>query len=72
MLLMPACFRVRGTSLGFDMSSSCLLLSGDADSKIAYSGVNPMITNMAISDWISKGIAKDLQVTDKFEERARL
>jgi hypothetical protein len=30
------------------------------------SGVNPMVTNMAISDWISRGIARGL------EERPRL
>jgi len=31
-----------------------------------------MVTNMGISDWISRGIAKDLKLADKFEERARL
>lgn len=43
-----------------------------ADSVMTYSGVNPMITNMALSDWISRGIAKDLNGADTFEERARL
>ncbi|CAD6586944.1 MAG: hypothetical protein ASARMPRED_002881 [Alectoria sarmentosa] len=36
------------------------------------SGVNPMVTNMAISDWISKGLAKDLSAETKIETRARL
>lgn len=32
------------------------------------SGVNPMVTNMAISDWISRGIAKDLRLEGRKEE----
>jgi choline dehydrogenase-like flavoprotein len=38
----------------------------DASVFPSASGVNPMITNMAISDWISRGVAKDL------ESKARL
>ena len=38
----------------------------DASIFPSASGVNPMVTNMAISDWISRGIAKGL------EERPRL
>ncbi len=36
------------------------LYVSDASVFPSASGVNPMITNMAISDWISRGIAKDL------------
>ena len=32
----------------------------DASVFPSASGVNPMVTNMAISDWISRGVAKDL------------
>lgn len=42
------------------------LYVADASVFPSASGVNPMITNMAISDWISRNIAKGL------EERARL
>jgi choline dehydrogenase-like flavoprotein len=38
----------------------------DASVFPSASGVNPMITNMAISDWVSRGIAKGM------EQRARL
>lgn len=48
------------------------LYVADASVFPSASGVNPMITNMAISDWISRGIAMDLKTADKFEERARL
>ncbi|KAK4691797.1 long-chain-alcohol oxidase, partial [Lecanoromycetidae sp. Uapishka_2] len=48
------------------------LYVADASVFPSASGVNPMITNMAISDWISRGIAKGLQATVEFEERARL
>ena len=36
------------------------LYVADASVFPSASGVNPMITNMAISDWISRGVAKDL------------
>jgi choline dehydrogenase-like flavoprotein len=42
------------------------LYVADASVFPSASGVNPMVTNMAISDWISRGIAKGL------EERPRL
>ncbi|EOA85119.1 hypothetical protein ACJQWK_06557 [Exserohilum turcicum] len=42
------------------------LYVADASVFPSASGVNPMVTNMAISDWISRGIAKGL------EERSRL
>ena len=48
------------------------LYVADASVFPSASGVNPMITNMAISDWISRGIAQDLAASDKVEERARL
>lgn len=37
------------------------LYVADASVFPSASGVNPMITNMAISDWISRGIAKELR-----------
>ncbi|KAI9753522.1 MAG: bud neck involved protein [Chaenotheca gracillima] len=37
------------------------LYVADASVFPSASGVNPMITNMAISDWISRGVAKDLR-----------
>ena len=37
------------------------LYIADASVFPSASGVNPMVTNMAISDWISRGIAKDLE-----------
>lgn len=36
------------------------LLVADASVFPSASGVNPMVTNMAIADWISRGLAKDL------------
>ncbi|EMD66187.1 hypothetical protein GGP41_006362 [Bipolaris sorokiniana] len=42
------------------------LYVADASVFPSASGVNPMVTNMAISDWISRGVAKGL------EERPRL
>lgn len=47
----------------------------DASVFPSASGVNPMVTNMAISDWISRGIGKELkgEVGEKrIEERAKL
>jgi choline dehydrogenase-like flavoprotein len=38
----------------------------DASVFPSASGVNPMVTNMAISDWVSRGIAKGM------EQKARL
>lgn len=37
------------------------LYVSDASVFPSASGVNPMVTNMAISDWISRGIARDLK-----------
>ena len=37
------------------------LFVSDASVFPSSSGVNPMVTNMAISDWVSRGIAKDLR-----------
>ena len=48
------------------------LYVADASVFPSASGVNPMVTNMALSDWISKGIAKDLRVEGRREEGARL
>ena len=48
------------------------LYVADASVFPSASGVNPMITNMAISDWISRGIAEALKMEAKFETRARL
>ena len=48
------------------------LYVSDASVFPSASGVNPMVTNMAISDWISKGIAQDLNASGKAEARARL
>jgi choline dehydrogenase-like flavoprotein len=48
------------------------LYVADASVFPSASGVNPMITNMAISDWISRGIARDLSGGADVEERARL
>ena len=41
------------------------LYVADASVFPSASGVNPMITNMAISDWISRGIAADLRQEKK-------
>ena len=48
------------------------LYVADASVFPSASGVNPMVTNMAISDWISRGIAKGLSGDETIEERARL
>ena len=48
------------------------LYVSDASVFPSASGVNPMVTNMAISDWISRGIAKDLNASAKAEAKARL
>lgn len=48
------------------------LYVSDASVFPSASGVNPMVTNMAISDWISKGISKGLNVGTKIETRAKL
>ncbi len=39
------------------------LYVSDASIFPSASGVNPMVTNMAISDWISRGISKELRST---------
>jgi choline dehydrogenase-like flavoprotein len=41
----------------------------DASIFPSASGVNPMITNMAISDWISRGISKELRSVNGKEAR---
>lgn len=46
------------------------LYVADASVFPSASGVNPMLTNMAISDWISRGIGKEIR--GEMEERARL
>ncbi|KAL6720541.1 hypothetical protein ACLMJK_002465 [Lecanora helva] len=48
------------------------LYVADASVFPSASGVNPMVTNMAISDWISKGIAKTLSHHNNDEVRAKL
>ena len=48
------------------------LYVSDASVFPSASGVNPMVTNMAISDWISRGIAKDLNASAKTEVSAKL
>lgn len=47
------------------------LYVSDASVFPSASGVNPMVTNMAISDWISRNVAGDL-ASDGSGERARL
>ena len=41
------------------------LYVSDASVFPSASGVNPMVTNMAISDWISRGIAKELRMESR-------
>ena len=48
------------------------LYVADASVFPSASGVNPMVTNMAISDWISRGIAKGMRKEERVEEGARL
>ena len=45
------------------------LYVSDASIFPSASGVNPMITNMAISDWISRGISKELRSANGKEAR---
>jgi choline dehydrogenase-like flavoprotein len=45
------------------------LYVSDASIFPSASGVNPMITNMAISDWISRGISRELKGAGKMESR---
>jgi hypothetical protein len=45
------------------------LYVSDASVFPSASGVNPMVTNMAISDWISRGISRDLKALGKVEAR---
>lgn len=44
----------------------------DASVFPSASGVNPMVTNMAIADWCSQGIVRDLGASGPGAERARL
>lgn len=48
------------------------LYVADASVFPSASGVNPMVTTMAISDFISRGIAKDLAQENSVEQKARL
>ena len=48
------------------------LYVADASVFPSASGVNPMVTNMAISDWVSRGIARGLRKEERVEEGARL
>lgn len=48
------------------------LYVSDASVFPSASGVNPMVTNMAISDWISRNVAGDLASDGPGERRARL
>lgn len=49
------------------------LFVADASVFPSASGVNPMVTNMAISDWISRGVARGLREGEEGRvERARL
>ncbi|KAI9817511.1 MAG: hypothetical protein M1827_001121 [Pycnora praestabilis] len=48
------------------------LYVSDASIFPSASGVNPMITNMAISDWISRGLGKELRNEIHVGEMARL
>lgn len=48
------------------------LYVADASVFPSASGVNPMVTTMAISDFISRGIARDLAQEKGVEQRARL
>ncbi len=47
------------------------LYVADASVFPSASGVNPMVTNMAISDWISRGVARELRREGRTES-ARL
>jgi len=48
------------------------LFIADASVFPSASGVNPMVTNMAISDWISRNIGRDLQRESVVQEGAKL
>ena len=48
------------------------LFVADASIFPSASGVNPMVTNMAISDWISRGVARELVVGKRIVDGARL
>lgn len=48
------------------------LYVADASVFPSASGVNPMVTTMAISDFISRGVAKDLAQENSVEQKARL
>ena len=48
------------------------LYVADASVFPSASGVNPMITTMAISDWISRGVVKGLRGEERLEGKARL
>ena len=48
------------------------LYIADASVFPSASGVNPMVTNMAISDWISRGVVKEMYDNSKVEARAKL
>lgn len=48
------------------------LYVSDASVFPSASGVNPMVTNMALSDWISRGVAMDLRREGRVGEGARL
>lgn len=45
------------------------LYVSDASIFPSASGVNPMVTNMAISDWISRGIAREMRAEGRVEAR---
>jgi len=45
------------------------LYVSDASVFPSASGVNPMVTNMALSDWISRGVSKGLRSTGATEAR---
>ena len=48
------------------------LFIADASLFPSASGVNPMVTNMEISDWISRNIGRDLQRESVVQEGAKL
>lgn len=45
------------------------LYVADASVFPSASGVNPMVTNMAISDWISRGISRELKTVARMKTR---
>jgi choline dehydrogenase-like flavoprotein len=48
------------------------LYVSDASVFPSASGVNPMITNMAISDWISQQLSDDIKRAERVSRMARL